>query len=133
MAAKEKTSAATGKYDPDSVRRWALRRLMAAVDSALDLSRCNDPDYLATLAPTQTDKIKRIVYGNHGNIVSVEPVALVDMLKVAADIAGIKAATAPKDDDKKRKGMKLLIEEKKQPAPAVHKSVDPLSKVLGVK
>ena len=129
MTAKEKTS--TGKYDPDTVRRWALRRLMAAVDSALDLSRCNDPDYLATLAPTQTDKIKRIVYGNHGNIVSVEPVALVDMLKVAADIAGIKAATAPKDDE--RKGMKLLIEEKKQSAPAVRKSVDPLSKVLGVK
>lgn len=123
MTAKEKTS--TGKYDPDTVRRWALRRLMAAVDSALDLSRCNDPDYLATLAPTQTDKIKRIVYGNHGNIVSVEPVALVDMLKVAADIAGIKAATAPKDDDKKRKGMKLLIEEKSSPRPPCAKALIP--------
>lgn len=118
------------KYSPENVRRWALRRLMEAADSNIDISRCCDPNYLSTLTPVQTDKIKRVIYGGHGNVVSIEPVAIVDMLKVAADIAGVKASK----DAGGHKGAKLIIEDRRKPAaPETPASADPLSSLLGGK
>lgn len=98
------------QLDPENVRRWALRRLMSVADANLDLSRCQDLDYLATLDQVQMAKIKKITFSSGGAVTAVEPVPLMDMLKIAADIAGVKAATTTKEDDKKNKSVKLLIE-----------------------
>lgn len=75
-------------YSAESVREWSLKILMQSAEATLDIARCGDPEYIATLSPMQINKLKRIVYGGKGNIVSVEPLSVVDFAVAAANIAG---------------------------------------------
>lgn len=101
-------------YSAESVREWSLRILMGSAEASLDISRCGDPGYIATLSPMQMNKLKRIVYGGKGNIVSVEPLSVVDFAVAAANIAGTKEiakqqAEKEKENSSKHRSEKLEL------------------------
>jgi hypothetical protein len=77
---------------PENIRNWALTALMDAVESRLDLSKCGDHSYLASLNQKQLSKIKKINFDREGNVCSVEPTPLVDLVVAAANIAGSREA-----------------------------------------
>ena len=96
---------------PEAVRAWSLENLMGTVEARIDLSRCGDPAYLASLDMKQTAKIKRITYDRHGNISCVEPTPLVDLVVAAANIAGtreaMKAQAEKEAKEEKENGKKI--------------------------
>lgn len=91
-------------YSAESVREWSLKILMHSAEATLDISRCGDPEYVATLSPMQMNKLKRIVYGSKGNIVSVEPLSVVDFAVAAANIAGTREIAKQQVEKEKEKG-----------------------------
>lgn len=90
-------------YSAESVREWSLKILMSSAEAYLDISRCGDPEYVNNLSPMQINKLKRVVYGNHGNIVSVEPVSVVDFAVAAANIAGTREIAKQQVEKEKEK------------------------------
>jgi hypothetical protein len=98
--AKTKKSTQT----PEAVRQWSLDNLMGTVEEQIDLSRCGDPAYLSTLSRLQTAKIKRISYDRLGNISSVEPTPLVDLVVAAANIAGTREAMKAQAEREAKEG-----------------------------
>lgn len=76
----------------EAVRNWSLAKLMELAEASLDISRCGDADYLQGLDAQQINKVKRVVYGRNGNIVSIEPLSVVDIIVAAANIAGTREA-----------------------------------------
>lgn len=115
MANKKKTENITrNPYSAESVREWSLKILMQSAEATLDIARCGDPEYIATLTPMQINKLKRIVYGGKGNIVSVEPLSVVDFAVAAANIAGTKEiarqqAEKEKENSTKHRSEKLEL------------------------
>lgn len=93
-------------YSAESVREWSLKILMESAEASLDISRCGDPEYIATLTPMQMNKLKRIVYGGKGNIVSVEPLSVVDFAVAAANIAGTREIAKQQAEKEKEKNSK---------------------------
>ena len=73
-------------------------------------AECGKAEYLKKLSSAQSNKIKRVVYGRSGNVVSVEPVALVDIIRAAADIAGTKEAAKEKSKTGNKRSNKLSLE-----------------------
>lgn len=95
---------------PEAIRAWGLKLLIEAGEATLDLAECGKAEYLQTLTPSQSNKIKRVVYGRTGNVVSVEPVALVDIVKAAADIAGTREAAKEKSKSDGKRSSKLSLQ-----------------------
>lgn len=96
----------SGGYDEAEMRDWLISELMRQSDAVVSPGRCNSADYLDTLDRCQLGRIKRIVYGNGGKIVSVELVPLVEINKALAEIAGI---TRRNGDGGARKTRALII------------------------
>ena len=95
---------------PEAIREWGLRLLIDAGEATLNLAECGRAKYLQSLSQAQSNKIKRVVYGKSGNVVSVEPVALVDIVKAAADIAGTREAAKEKSKTDGKRSNKLSLE-----------------------
>jgi hypothetical protein len=93
-------------YSAESVREWSLKILMKSAEASIDISRCGDPEYIATLSPMQINKLKRVVYGGKGNIVSVEPLSVVDFAVAAANIAGTREIAKQQAEKEKEKSAK---------------------------
>jgi hypothetical protein len=120
MSKKQEKSAIKEQLTADFIRQWSLETLMGTVEAELDLSQCGKPEYLANLDRKQTAKIKRINYDRYGNISSVEPTGIVDLIVAAANIAGTREAAkakaekqakedAQKEESKKYRGNKLTL------------------------
>ena len=110
MPKKTETTSENRDTSPEAIREWGLRLLIEAGEAALNLAECGKAEYLKKLSPAQTNKIKRVVYGKSGNVVSMEPVALVDIIRAAADIAGTKEAAKEKSKAGNKRSNKLSLE-----------------------
>ena len=94
------------RYSSESVREWALKMLMESAEAQIDISRCGDPEYLKSLSPVQNNKLKRVVYGKYGQVISMEPVSVVDFVVAAANIAGTREYAKKKAEEEKEKEQK---------------------------
>lgn len=110
MPKKTETTSENRDTSPEAIREWGLRLLIEAGEATLNLAECGRAKYLQSLSQAQSNKIKRVVYGKSGNVVSVEPVALVDIIRAAADIAGTKEAAKEKSKTGNKRSNKLSLE-----------------------
>ena len=115
MPKKTETTSENRDTSPEAIREWGLRLLIEAGEAALNLAECGKAEcgkaeYLKNLSSAQSNKIKRVVYGKSGNVVSMEPVALVDIIRAAADIAGTKEAAKEKSKAGNKRSNKLSLE-----------------------
>lgn len=124
MSKKSTSPAASSKnseFSAESIREWSLKILKDTVQSLLDISQCGNAEYLRSLSESQSNKIKRVVYGNNGNIVSVEPVSVVDLVMAAANIAGTKEL-AKKDLEEQKEKAKAAAAAAREKAKEMEKS-----------
>lgn len=110
MPKKTETTSENRDTSPEAIREWGLRLLIEAGEATLNLAECGSAKYLKNLSSAQSNKIKRVVYGKSGNVVSMEPVALVDIIRAAADIAGTKEAAKEKSKTGNKRSNKLSLE-----------------------